>query len=462
VQNSVRAKLGSAPPVAAAEVGQTNNISITATTPNPVRSAMVANLYAKAFVSYRQSVNSRNLAAAEFQLRSQISATARQIKALGSRSRSSAQVIALSNQESVLKEQLAQLQVSGAVNSGGVEFVTPAQASVASVSPRPARDALLGLLAGLILGLGAAFLAEHLDDRLTTTEMAERAAQAPVLGAVPLIASWRRPETPLLISKTDPASPVTESYRSLRTSVQFARQESSLRCLLVTSPAASEGKTSTVANLGVVFTQAAERVLLVSCDLRKPRLGDFFGIDESRGITSVLTGQDDLDDVLRPVPGGNGQLWLLPAGPAVPDPAELLGWPRTADLFRTLIERFDLVLADSPPVLAVTDAAVLSRVVDGTVVVTAAGKTRKTELRRAAQRLQQLHVPVLGVILNQANRQAGYGYGYGYGYGAKDGGQAGPAVPAPVMAAAGEPAADQAASGVVTVQASQASLPADS
>jgi capsular exopolysaccharide synthesis family protein len=365
VQQIVRRQLKSTPAVSASEVGQTNVMAITAISQTPARAALIANLYATAFVQYRQAVASSSLASAEAQLRSQISSVGQELSSFHGNDTSPA-ASALVNQEAVLKEQLAQMQVSGATDTGDVVLVTPAQAPVAPSSPKPVQDALLGLAAGLALGLGAAFLRDSFDDRLTSKEAAEHAGGAPVLAMTPLVTSSRRQEKPVVVSVAEPTSPAAESYRSLRTSLQFVRQEQKLRSVLVSSPGVGEGKTSTLANLGVVFAQAGERVLLVSCDLRRPRIGEFFGLDEREGVTNILQGQRTLEEMVVPVPDIDG-LSLLPAGPISPNPAELLNSGVARALFARLRHQYDLVLIDSPPLLPVTDAAILSQYADATL-----------------------------------------------------------------------------------------------
>ncbi len=415
VVQAVRAKLGSAPLVTATQVGQTNVIAITATAPVPARAAGVANVYANAFVRYRQQVATSSLTSAEEQLKSQISALASQVKAAGSPT--SAAASALLNQEAVLKEQLAQMEVSGATGTGEVALVTPALTPASPDTPKPAEMALLGLVAGIVLGVGAAFLRDSLDDRLASKEAAERAGGAPVVAMTPLVPSGRRPEATVAVV-SEPSSPAAEAYRSLRTSLQFARQERRLRVIVVTSPVVGDGKTTTLANLGVVFAQAGERVLLVSCDLRRPKIGAFFGLDERTGLTSVLLGEHTLEQALTPVPDVD-RLTMLPAGPIPPNPAELLNSNRVRDMFSQLREQFDLVLIDSPPVLPVTDAAILSQSADATRGLAAAGQTRRADLHRAAEKLDQVGATILGIVLNKVTRQTGreYGYGYGSGYG---------------------------------------------
>jgi succinoglycan biosynthesis transport protein ExoP len=415
VQHTVKSKLGSAPPVSAAEIGQTNVIAVTAVGTTPARAALVANTYARAFVSTVTASTISNLTAAENQLNSQINSITNQVKHLDPTT-DAAQLSALSAQAGVLKQQLAQLQVAGAEASSSLEFVTPALAPAAPSSPKPVEDALLGLLIGLVIGIGAAFLRDSLDDTINSIDAAERVSGTPVLAAVPVVTSWKKRENPMVVSVTEPTSSEAEAYRSLRTSLQFARQARKLRTILVTSPSASEGKTATLANLGAVFAQAGERVVLVSCDLRRPRLSQFFEASDPAELVSVLLGQQSLDDALRPVPG-NDRLWTLGAWAVSPNPTELLSGERMRDVLTALEERFDLVLIDSPPVLPVSDAVILTAYADAVLLVVAAGQTRRNELKRTIERFAQTNAPVLGVVLNKVARQNGYGdYGHSYGY----------------------------------------------
>src|ERR1035437_972111 len=327
VQQAVRAQLKSAPAESASEVGQTNPMALPAPSGGPSQASLVANLYANAFVQYRQADASSNLESAEAQLRSQISSIGQQLGSFHGNT-TSPEASALFNQQAVLKELLAQMQVSGAVDTGEVVLVTTAQTPVSPSSPKPVQDALLGLAVGLALGLAVAFLLNSLDDRLTSKESAEHVGGGPVLAMTPVVASWRRQtQKPVVVSLTEPTSPAAESYRSLRTSLQFVRQEQQLRSLVVTSPGVGDGKTSTLANLGVVFAQAGERAVLVSCDLRRPRIGEFFELDEQAGVTSAVAAvQGTREDVIVPVPGSD-RLSLLPAGPVPPRPADLRNSP---------------------------------------------------------------------------------------------------------------------------------------
>jgi succinoglycan biosynthesis transport protein ExoP len=417
VQKSVRKALGSVPPVSAAEVGQTNLIAVTATDASPARAAVVANAYARGFVASNTASAISNVTAAEDQLSSQIDSINKEISHLSADQ--SSQLGALSNQEAILKGQLAQLQVAGAEASSGLEFVTPAQPPTVPSSPRPTQDGLLGLAIGLLIGLGAAFLRDSLDDTLTSSETAERVSDAPVLATIPLISSWRKGERPQVLAVSEPTSQAAEAYRSLRTSLQFARQAEELRTLLVTSPREGEGKTATVANLGAAFAQAGERVVVVSCDLRRPRLGQFFPADGPSDLVAVLHGEQSLDDALKPAAECEG-LWTLGAQSTSPNPTELLSAKRVSDLIAELERKFDLVIVDSPPVLPVADAMILTAYADAVLVLAAASQTRRGELRRTAEKLAQANARVIGLVLNKVSAQSGYeGYGHPYGYPSK-------------------------------------------
>jgi receptor protein-tyrosine kinase len=411
VRDAVSKELGSAPDVSAIQVGQTNVIVVSAASPRPARAARIANAYARAFVAWSTATAISNLAAAENQLNNQISAIAGAIGHLPASS--SAQASALATQEAVLKGQLAQLQVAGATASTGLELVTPATAPTSPSSPQPRQDALLGLLAGLIAGVGAAFLRDSLDDTLASAEAVERVSAAPVLATVPMVASWRKRATPMLVAVSDAVSQPAEAYRSLRTSLQFAMQDRRMRTLLVTSPSAGDGKTATVVNLGAVFAQAGVSVVLVSCDLRRPGLSQVFVPAEQAELSSVLLDEQPLEKALAPVPAVEG-LWAV--GTRTPDgnPTELLAGQRMRAVLADLSERFDLVLIDSPPVLPVADAMILSGCVDAVLLVVASGQTRRGELRRTIDNLAQSGAPVVGAVLNKAAAQDGYGYYGGY------------------------------------------------
>lgn len=398
--------------VSSAEEGQTEVIAVTATDTSPSRAALIANTYAKEFVSYETKNAVQTLTTVELQLESQINAIDSQLSAESG----TPQGTALGEQETVLKEQLAQLQVMGVETSGGVELVSPASVPTVPSSPKKTQNITLGLLAGLLLGITTALVVNQFDDAIGSKEEVERAAEdIPVMGVIPLVRGWRNRKKPYVVTSELPTSQAAEAYRSLRTSLQFAAQMSPTRLVLVTSPTASEGKSSTVSNLGVVLARAGLRVVLVSADLRRPRLASFFGLNESVGLTSIVIDDRSVTEALQEVEDVPG-LSLLGAGPLLPNPAELLSSPKALEIFRELSDRFDIVLIDSPPVLPVTDSVVLAQMTDLTLLVVSAGNTKIGQLARAREQLEQVAVERLGIVLNRVTRESGRGYGYEYRY----------------------------------------------
>jgi non-specific protein-tyrosine kinase len=211
-----------------------------------------------------------------------------------------------------------------------------------------------------------------------------------------------------LIALRDPRSPAAEAYRTLRTNIQFSSLDKPLRTLLVTSTAPDEGKSITLANLAVTMAQAEQRVIVVECDLRRPTLHTLFGLSNEEGLTSVMLDQRETALPLQPttVPG----LSLLASGPLPPRPADLLGSRRMEALVARLQNEADIVLFDTPPVTAVTDAAVLATRLDGVLLVLKAGKTRRDRAREAHRMLEKVKANVIGVVLNNARLETTYGY----------------------------------------------------
>jgi len=398
--------------VKVAEQGQTDVIVVTATNHRPAQAALVANSYAKEFVNYETSLATKTLTNLALELQRQISAIDQELTS----AKGTPQQTALANQEAVLKEQAAQLAVSGAETTGGVVVTSLATAPTIPSSPKKVENGLIGLVVGLLVGLGAAFVVDSLDDAVYSTDDLERAApHVPVMATVPIVGSWRNRGMPVVVSLSEPTGGAAEAYRSLRTSLQFMAQDSSIGSVLVTSPMAGEGKTSTISNLGVVLAKVGQRVVLVSADLRQPRLASFFGLDESVGLTSVMIGESTLDDALQPVPDVPG-LTLLGCGPRPPDPAELLSSPAVTQIFDGLTQRFDMILVDSAPLIPVTDPLLLCPFTDATLLVVAAGQTKKGQLQRACERLAQASAKRVGIVFNEVKGETEYGYNYGYSH----------------------------------------------
>lgn len=216
----------------------------------------------------------------------------------------------------------------------------------------------------------------------------------------------------MVVTHRDPMATASEAFRVLRTNLQFMGLDKPLKSLLLTSATPAEGKTTTIANLAVAFAQTGAKVCLVDADLRRPTVAKVFGIENWSGLTTALIGQGELELSLKAtaVPG----LTVLPSGPIPPNPAELLGSGRMASLIATLEERFDMVLIDTPPVLAVTDAAVLAPKVGGVVLVIRSGEVPRQQVLRAKEALEAVKANVLGTVLDALEPQGKDGYYYYY------------------------------------------------
>lgn len=213
-----------------------------------------------------------------------------------------------------------------------------------------------------------------------------------------------------LITLTDPRSPASEAYRALRTNLSFYSLDSPLRTLVVTSPAPSEGKSTTVANLAITTAQSGRRTLLVDCDLRRPKLHELLSRQMTPGLTNLML--NEISDV--PVQEtGVDNLWLLTSGPPPPNPADLLGTNRVDEIIADLIQKYDNIFFDAPPVIAATDAAILGSKVDGVLLVIQAGKTRRDQSERARELLEQARVRVIGAVLTNAPKDSVIGEYYG-------------------------------------------------
>lgn len=295
----------------------------------------------------------------------------------------------------------------GALNT--IEIVEEAYYPSYPLDQNQSVTIIMAALIGLLLATGAAYLLEFLDDSLKNPEEVQKVLNLPTLGAVPSTNLVSKENNLVVVSNRK--SPVAEAYRILRTNLQFASLDKQPDVLLVTSPSPGEGKTQTTTNLAAVLAQAGQRVILVDLDLHRPRQHKSFNLSQKKGVTSAL-----LSEHLNPrahlqktvVPG----LLVLTSGSLPPNPSELLNTTRMKALLAALKEQADIVLIDSPPVTALADAAILSTLSDGVLVVLDAKKTRRDMAKRALKALQQVNAKVIGIVLNRMPTQAGYYYYY--------------------------------------------------
>ena len=323
---------------------------------------------------------------------------------------------------------LSERQLAGmgeTADAGTVQVLKLAAANPVQVSPDHERNVLLAVALGILVGLGVAVLLDRLDDSVRSPAELQEGMGLPVLAMIPSSkgldkATRGKEEGPItLVTHADPRSPVAEAYRSLRTNLAFARARHELETIVVTSPGPSDGKSTTVANLATTFALQGQRTLVVDADLRRAVLDRTFGVNRSPGLSEVAAGMATFADAIQPTEVE--RLFVLASGAFPPNPSELLGSDAMRDVIAEAKSRFDVILFDSPPVLAVTDAAVLSTMVDGTILVVRAGSTAREAVRRTLAQLRAVHGRLLGGVMNGvdargAGRYGGYGYYYYYSY----------------------------------------------
>ncbi len=321
-----------------------------------------------------------------------------------------------------LMQRLKDATVSAGLRSTNIHLVDPALPPQTPIRPKKLLNIGLGLLAGILLGALLVFAQEALDHSVRSAEEVEALLGIPALGSIPLLRAGRRPaslrsrtggsveaDPPLgLTVVTNPTSNFAEAYRALRTAILLSLANRPPKTLLITSAEAGDGKTSSSLNLASTLAQRKGPVLLIDADLRKQGLSRELKLNNEKGLSTVLAGNDCADELLQPyelLP----ELWILPTGPVPPSPADLLSSEKMLELLSAVSERFEHVIIDSPPVLAVTDATILSRMVDGVVLVVQSGNTASGALLRTHRTLQTAGARILGVMLNKFDhRQQGY------------------------------------------------------
>jgi len=298
-----------------------------------------------------------------------------------------------------------------------VSVVRPAEVPTVPISPRVKLNLVLGLLLGLAVGIGAALLRENLDTTVKNEDDLEAIAHdlgrpLNVIGAITKDPGAAK--APLIVN-ADPQSKRAEAFRQLRTNLQFVDIDNPPRSIVITSSLAVEGKSTTAANLAITLAQAGLRVALVEADLRRPKLATYMGIEGAVGLTDVLVGRAKATDLMQS--WGNLPLSFLPSGRPAPNPSELLGSRAMLNLLRELEVSHDIVLLDAPPLLPVTDAAVMSALAGGALLVVRVNSTTRDQVEEAAEALYAVDARLLGVVLSMVpNRGRKNTYGYEYAY----------------------------------------------
>jgi capsular exopolysaccharide synthesis family protein len=317
----------------------------------------------------------------------------------------------------MMVKKLEETKIQEAGQSGSVRIIDEALVPNSPVSPNKKMNIILGLILGLGLGIGLTFIIEYFDNSIKTINEVEQLGFS-LLSAIPKIEreklekkiekKWESFELmeaknieSRLVTHFDPKSPISEAYRTLRTNLQFSKIEKTMKTILITSSGPKEGKSTTVANLAITLAQFGSKVALVDTDLRRPVLHSIFGMEKEEGLTNYMMGNVSFEKILRPAFMKN--LTLISSGILPPNPSELLGSKKMENLIKKLRLQFDIVLFDSPPVIAVTDAAILSTKVDSTLLVISAGQTNRDAVIRAKALMENVNTKLMGVILNNVD-----------------------------------------------------------
>lgn len=315
-------------------------------------------------------------------------------------------------------ERIMSTKDNTANDKSNVKPLDEAQVPTVPVSPKLSVNIAFATVLSLMLGMGLVFLSVFLDRTVKNTTDAQQAAGVPVLGIVPTLGVNGDNKGRDLYVHQHPKSLIAECCRALRTNILFSAAERNLKTLIVSSANQREGKTTLVIYLGTTMAQGGQRVLLIDTDMRRPRLHSSLGVSRQSGLSNLILGDQDYDQVIKTTDIPN--LYVLPCGPLPPNPAELLMTKRFEAVLAELGNRFDRIILDSPPVQAVTDAVVLSKLADGAILVVRADKTLREDIRRSVRQMRDVGGRVVGAIVNEVEAGDRSYYGYGYGYGADE------------------------------------------
>lgn len=315
-----------------------------------------------------------------------------------------------------LLQRMKEVGVVAGISTNNISIVDRAQVPGGPYKPNLRSNLIKALAIGLIAGVLLAFLIEHMDDTVKTSEDVEGRVGAPVLGVLPKVSprtqGIREAEIPLLAAK-DPKSPLAEAVRSLRTQLIFSTADGAPRITHITSAGPGEGKTTVATSIAITFAQAGAKVLLIDADLRSPSLHRVFGLTNALGLTNYLAGDTKPADIAQATPVT--RLFAITSGPLPPNPVELLSGAKMLDLLGLGTERFDYVLIDGPPVVGLADALVLANLSRATIFVVEAGRTRYGAIDGSLKRLKAANAAIVGAVMSKFGG-AGRGYGYGYSY----------------------------------------------
>jgi receptor protein-tyrosine kinase len=397
----------------------TSLITIRATAPSADRAADTANAFAEAYILWSREDQRASIKAAADDVDKRLSEAQEQMVNLeeaaldpGATVADRARLEVARSQFTSLADRLEELRIAEQLSMGRGSLLATATANSERVSPIHSRNAMLGATIGLLVGLGFAFGADHLDTRVKSAREVADICHAPLLATIPLVPVGKGQSLKLALAHRS-NGPDAEAYRMLRSNLSFIYSDDAVKTVLITSAAPSEGKSTVAANLAAALSRAGSTVLLVACDFRLPAVERMFGLTPQAGLSELLTGESALR-MPPQQPEGFENLWIMSAGAIPPDPSELLGSEGMGSLVAELGASADWVIFDSAPVLATADAGALARWVDGILFVARVGSSRRDDLRAACDQLTNVGARVLGLAVmgpmdeHEANRYYGY------------------------------------------------------
>lgn len=410
-QRTARRLPGARPVKSRVEVraeGQSDVVGVAATYPNPRLAARVANTFAEEYIAFRREADRAKIAEARALVQ-------RRIRRLSPADQGA--------QARSLRGQLERLDILSSLQTGNAELAESAEVPATPSSPKIVRNTVIGAFLGLLLGVGLALLFERLDRRLRDPKEIEEIFDRPILGAIPDSRTFARS------GPAQDALPVKEgeAFRMLRANLRYFNIDRGGESVLITSAAPGDGKSTVAWNLATAAAGAGARVLLIEADLRHPALATNLGLYGTPGLSTVLSGEADMADVVQQIPiqpSANGRgvrtVDVLLAGPLPPNPADLLESDRMREVIQAGESSYDLLVIDTPPASVVSDAIPLVNQVGGVIVVSRLGETTREAATHLRNQLHNLDAPVLGVVVNAIGSDSeayGYGYGYAAGYG---------------------------------------------
>jgi len=317
----------------------------------------------------------------------------------------------------LLMQRFKETSLTEEMKIGNIRIIDHAEKPTKPVKPRKKLNILLAMVIGLFTGIFLAFFLEYLDNTIKVPDDVKTHLGIPFLGPVPMFAARPpNPNSPNVVTVYSPKAVASESFRGIRTSILYSSADSSPQTILVTSAAPGEGKTSCASNLAAVMAQSGGRILLLDCDMRRPRLHRTFGINPQVGLSSVLVKVGQLKNAIQPT--GVENLDIIPCGPTPPNPSEILGSDQMRNLLNRLKKRYKRIIIDSSPVTAVTDSVILAKEADAVVLIVRAGETPRPSVKAALEQLAAVEANIIGAVLNsvQAERDGYHHYQYYYYY----------------------------------------------